>query len=143
MIRTEDFCEVVGCALNIPAEFVLEALGSLANLYLEKAIQTDGVLETEVRLAFASAQVLLATIIRELQNSTGFDFCRAQTLLSTMQAVLKKKCEELAVTKPGDAIDTEFLGRFTVIDLPSSCYMLAFTDPAKPHYSSFLLNTRD
>jgi 3',5'-cyclic AMP phosphodiesterase CpdA len=139
-IDLERYCEDVAAygdasQAQVEPEQVLEVVGGLANLYLEKAIQRG---EPELRVAtsdgFASEFVSRAAVLQEIMNCSGVtDPGRKETILSGMNRALRDAFSRHERLVPGNSLLFRPFGRMAVIDPATSRYELAYRDPGGGH----------
>lgn len=143
-IHVEEYCEQVSSECNrkkiqVVSEQVLEALGGLANLYLEAVLYQENVqLEVETWDAFASKYVSTADILKEIENCAGTGKKRSMFVLHYMQKVLSDNFRRYEIFEHGKPLIFKPLGKLKVIDLDKSRYFLTYIDPAASNYEKFL-----
>jgi hypothetical protein len=142
-IALEEYCKkvsyVCGEDARIVPDQILEVVGGLANLYLEKIISL-GVnrLRFETWGAFASKHIDIPGILIEIGNCAGTDTDRSKIILHAMQHSLIHKFKTLEspnIERP--RLLFRPLGVFEVIDFKDSRYFLTYSDPAD--YKNFLI----
>lgn len=147
-IYVEEYCEQVSSECNrekirVVSEQVLEALGGLANLYLEAVLKQEKVqLEVETWDAFASKYVSTADILKEIENCAGTGKKRSMFVLRGMQKVLRDNFRRYEIFEHAEPLIFKPLGKLKVIDLDKSCYFLTYKDPAAIDYKEFLFGDK-
>ena len=127
--------------LHLGPEQIQEAIGGVANLYLEKAIKLKvKELNVQTNHAFASRYVGLGDVVQEIRNCTGVSRAASERILVAMENTLRKAFLKSGPFKsnPGPPLLFRPLGKIQPKDLESSSYHLTFTDPAADHEHLFL-----
>jgi len=126
--------------LHIGPEQIREAIGGVANLYLEKAIKLKvKELNVQTSHAFASQYVGLGDVVQEIGNCTGVSAAASERILTAMENTLRNAFLKSGRFKsnPGRLLFRP-LGKIQLKDLESSSYHLTFRDPAADHEHLFL-----
>jgi serine/threonine protein kinase len=140
-IHVAKFCEAVSKRSGVLFEQVLDAIGGIAGLYLEKLIEQRGSqLSVTTTHAFASRQVPLKQLLREIQNCSGVNPKKSRMILAGMEEVLRREFRKNEVFQPRKPLIFAPFGSMEVLDLEKSIYRLNVCDPAAENYRNFLLN---
>lgn len=138
-VSTEDFCREVAARINLDSEIILEIVGGIANLYLEKALQSDGIFEIET-LGLISSAIPKRVLLNEIENCSGVSAETSEQILFAMQETLKDLCVRNSIVQSGNKIFIEALGEFEVKDIIASLFHLKYCDPVRSFYHKFLLS---
>ena len=137
-INLEEFCSEVAAEVNLNLLFIQEGAGGITNLYLEKALESGGIFETESD-GLCSPAVPQDSILREIQNCSGASVEMSRKILAAMQKVLKRYFVEDVHVKVGKPISIASFGEFEAKNQELSSFHLRYCDPALSDYNEFLL----
>jgi hypothetical protein len=130
----------------ITPEQVIEAIGGISNLYLEKLIERKSkemTFKTHSTFASRELKIKKSEVIKEISNCSGVSLERSKTLLENMQNNFAKKFMALQDRNSKEPIMLEPLGIFRINNLAAQKYLVHYADPAANNYKNFLLSKEE
>ncbi len=118
-------------------EAVKEILGGIVNLYLEIAIEKNGVFEFETK-DLSCKEIPKESILQEIINCTSCKQKDSPKIHRAIVEALVKICKKHGATKKGSKIIVWPIGKITVLDIKKPLFKFTYEDPGKDDYDLFL-----
>ena len=106
---------------------VAAAMGAISNLYMGRALDLNRPsFRVETNHGFASDEIPLSVLLREIHNSTGASVRASKRVLTALESALRSLFQE----EESRIIELKCLGTLRPKSLEKSTYFLEFKDPA-------------